>query len=267
MNLQQIDLIITKLIRQSRSYEWVINEFSMIDELKDLNLDLRLLEFMGISFNLNKDNTLTLKSRTKNFKEEIFCIVDIESTGGIKNGNILEIGAVKIQNFKEIDHFCSLIKVEEIPDKITELTGINIDMVKNAPALDIVLKQFRTFLKDSIFVAHNVRFDYSFISKALNNCNLGILLNRRICTIEFAQCCIDSPRYKLETLKEVLGIQNIHHRALNDALAAAEIFKYCLSKLPYHIKTTEELISFIRTSRSKTNNKSLQNSPKTKENG
>ncbi|MBK1973156.1 DNA polymerase III subunit epsilon, partial [Campylobacter sp. TTU-622] len=56
MNLQQIDLIINKLIKQSKSYEWVINEFSMIDELKHLNLDLKLLEFMGISFNLNKDN-------------------------------------------------------------------------------------------------------------------------------------------------------------------------------------------------------------------
>ncbi|MBK1974048.1 3'-5' exonuclease, partial [Campylobacter sp. TTU-622] len=208
---------------------------------------------------LNKDNTLTLNSRIRNFKEEIFCIVDIESTGGIKNGEILEIGAVKIQNFKEIDRFCSLIKVDEIPDKITELTGIDLDMVRSAPNLDIVLKQFRSFLKDSIFVAHNVRFDYSFISKALNNHNLGILLNRRICTIEFAQCCIESPKYKLEALKEILGIQNIHHRALNDALAAAEIFKYCLSKLPYHIKTTEDLINFIRTSRLKNKNLLIKN--------
>ncbi|MBF3317635.1 3'-5' exoribonuclease, partial [Leptospira borgpetersenii serovar Hardjo-bovis] len=123
--------------------------------------------------------------------------------------------------------------------------------VKNAPSLAKVLNDFRLFLKDSIFVAHNVRFDYSFISKSLNECGFGILLNRRVCTIEFAQCCIESPRYKLDVLKEFLGIENTHHRALDDALAAAEIFKYCLGKLPYHIKTTEELINFIKTSRIK----------------
>lgn len=62
-----------------------------------------------------------------------------------------------------------------------------------------------------------MRFDYSFISKALNECGFGILLNRRICTIEFAQCCIESPKYKLEVLKEFLGVENMHHRALDDA--------------------------------------------------
>ncbi|HEG6953339.1 TPA: DNA polymerase III subunit epsilon, partial [Campylobacter jejuni] len=45
--------------------------------------------------------------------------------------------------------------------------------------------------------------------------------------------------------------ENMHHRALDDALAAAEIFKYCLGKLPYHIKTTEELINFTKTARIK----------------
>ncbi|EKL3060908.1 3'-5' exonuclease [Campylobacter coli] len=251
MSLQQVDQIISILSKQSKPYEWVIKEFKKIEELKDYELDLETFELLGLGLTLDKNNIFTLQTRTKKIKEEIFCIVDIESTGGIKNGQILEIGAVKIKNLQEIDRFSSLVQVKEIPENITELTGINLDMVKDAPSLTKVLNDFRLFLKDSIFVAHNVRFDYGFISKALNECGFGILLNRRICTIEFAQCCIESPRYKLEVLKEFLGVENTHHRALDDALAAAEIFKYCLGKLPYHIKTTEELINFTKTARIK----------------
>lgn len=251
MSLQQIDQIISVLNKQSKPYDWVIQAFSKVEELKNFDLDLETFELLGLSLILNKDNTLTLKTRTTKIKEEIFCIVDIESTGGVSKGEILEIGAVKIQNSKELESFQSFIKVKEIPDNIKELTGISYDMVENAPTLAKVLNDFRLFLKDSIFVAHNVRFDYSFISKVLNECDFGILLNRRICTIEFAQCCIQSPRYKLGVLKEFLGIENVHHRALDDALAAAEIFKYCLGKLPHHIKTTEELIHFTKTARLK----------------
>lgn len=76
--------------------------------------------------------------------------MDIESTGGVSKGEILEIGAVKIQNYKEIGRFQSFVKVKEIPENITELTGITYEMVENAPSLTKVLSDFRLFLKDSI---------------------------------------------------------------------------------------------------------------------
>lgn len=252
MNLQEIDQILSILCKESKPYEWVMSEFSKIEELSAFDLDLETLELLGLGFNLDKDNILSLKTRTRALKDEVFCVVDIESTGGICKGEILEIGAVKFRANKQIETFNTLIKVKEIPKHITELTGINMDMVKNAPSLAKVLNEFRLFLRDSIFVAHNVRFDYSFISKALNECGFGILLNRRICTIEFAQCCIQASKYKLESLKEILNIQSPQHRALNDALAATEVLKYCLSRLPYHIKTTEQLINFTKTARNKT---------------
>lgn len=251
MSLEQVDKILATLSKQSKPYAWVMEEFSKVEELEHLDLDLELLELMGLGLNLSRDNFLSLKSRTKKIKDEIFCVVDIESTGGTNTGQILEIGAVKIQNGKELERFESFVKVKEIPENIITLTGISPDMVVNAPSISKVLSDFRLFLKDSVFIAHNVRFDYGFISKSLNECNFGILLNHKICTIEFAQCCIKSPRYKLDTLKEILGIENTHHRALNDALAAAEIFKYCLAKLPRHIQTTEELKYFVKTSKLK----------------
>ena len=216
MSLQQIDQILAKLVKESKPYPWVMKEFAKVEELKDYELDLEILELLGLSFHLHKDNVLSLKTRTNKIKEQVFCIVDIESTGGINSGQILEL-----------------------------------NMVKDAPNLTRVLEAFRLFLNDSVFVAHNVKFDYNFISKSLYECGFGILLNRKICTIDFAQCCIQSSHYKLDALKEILKIESIHHRALNDALAAAEIFKYCLSKLPPHIKTTEELIHFTKTAKLK----------------
>lgn len=150
MSLQQIDQIISILNKQSKPYDWVMQEFAKVEELKNFDLDLETFELLGLGLTLNKDNIFTLKTRTTKIKDEIFCIVDIESTGGVSKGEILEIGAVKIQNYKEIGRFQSFVKVKEIPENITELTGITYEMVENAPSLTKVLSDFRLFLKDSI---------------------------------------------------------------------------------------------------------------------
>ncbi|TXE83532.1 3'-5' exonuclease [Campylobacter peloridis] len=246
MSQQQIDDLIIKLSKENKPFPWVLKELAKIEELNHYDFDLYIFELLGLGVELDAQNCLCLKSKNTKIKDEIFCVVDIESTGGIKNGQILEIGAVKIQNFKEIDRFESFIKVESIPENITELTGINLDMVENAPSLKSVLNKFKLFLKDSVFVAHNVRFDYHFISKVMYENDFGVLLNRRLCTIDLAKKCIESPKYGLDTLKEFLCIESKHHRALNDALAASEILKYCLKKIPFYIKTTEELLHFSK---------------------
>lgn len=145
MSLQQIDQIISILNKQSKPYDWVMQEFAKVEELKNFDLDLETFELLGLGLTLNKDNIFTLKTRTTKIKDEIFCIVDIESTGGVSKGEILEIGAVKIKNLQEIDRFSSLVQVKEIPENITELTGINLDMVKDAPSLTKVLNDFRLF--------------------------------------------------------------------------------------------------------------------------
>ncbi|MCX2682859.1 3'-5' exonuclease [Campylobacter sp. MIT 21-1685] len=247
MSLQEVEEIIAVLSKQSKPYEWVVNEFSKIDEFAHLDIDLEILRLMGLSLELHNNNMVFLKNRIRKIKEEVFCIVDIETTGGKTNGKLLELGAVKIKNFQELDRFDTLVKVKDIPENIIELTGISLNMVQNAPSLAKVLHDFRFFLQDSIFVAHNAQFDFNFLSKAMNECGFGILLNRSVCTINFARLCIESQYYGLETLKEYLGIKSIHHRALSDALATTEIFKYCLEKLPSHIKTTQELLEFTQS--------------------
>ncbi len=149
-----------------------------------------------------------------------------------------------MQNGKEIAKFESLVRANFVPENISELTGISTAMLENAPHLPAVLNEFRLFLKDSIFVAHNVGFDYGFISASLNKCGFGVLLNQRLCTINLARRLLTSTKYSLAALKELLDIQTPHHRALADARAAAIILKHCISKLPFYIKSTQELLNF-----------------------
>lgn len=77
-----------------------------------------------------------------------------------------------------------------------------------------------------------------------------MLLNRRICTIDLARRTIPSQKYGLGTLKELLGINNAHHRALNDAIAASEIFKECIKRVPWSVQSVEDLIVFSKTAKS-----------------
>ena len=186
----------------------------------------------------------------KDIKDEIFCITDIETNGGIKEGQIIEIGAVKLKNGLIIDKFKSFIKADFIPEEISDLTGIVVSDLDNAPNLATVLEKFKLFLGTSVFVAHNVKFDYDFISKSLEKLDYGVLLNRRICTIELARRTIPSAKYGLGSLKELLGIHNAHHRALNDAISAAIIFKVSLERLPWTVQTVEDLIHFSKTAKS-----------------
>lgn len=94
-------------------------------------------------------------------------------------------------------------------------------MRRKTPNLTRVLEALG-FLNDSVFVAHNVKFDYNFISKSLYECGFGILLNRklhdRFRTMLHPKLTLQTRRFKRN-----LKIESIHHRALNDALAAAEI--------------------------------------------
>ena len=99
-------------------------------------------------------------------------------------------------------------------------------------------------------MAHNVKFDYGFIDASLQKCGFGMLLNRRLCTVELARRTIEAQRYGLGSLKELLGVQNIHHRAFSDAVSCFEIFKFALKRLPWSVQSTEDLILFSKTAKS-----------------
>ena len=214
-----------------------------------------LLKFQGLPLVLI-DDKVYLKTALTPYEDDVYTIVDLEvNNSRPKEGQAIEIGAVKIKNGKIIDEFSSLIYADEVPKYVTKVTGINQDMLKNQKSQKEILKKFRLFLGDSIFVAHAADFDFFFLAKQFEKENLGKLLNRHLCTIKLAEKTIDASRYGLKYLKEELNLPNeIDHRALGDARTTARVFLKSLKNLPEDIITTEDLISFAAPKKKKSNN-------------
>jgi DNA polymerase III subunit epsilon len=158
--------------------------------------------------------------------EQDYVVVDIETTGGWASGDrITEIGAVKIRNHEVIAEWHSLLNPQRaIPANIVRLTGITNDMVRNAPLFAEIADSFLEFMGDSIFVAHNVNFDYGFIAYEFER------LERRFRFPKLCTCAGMRRRYpghasySLGNLCEAYDIEvERHHRALCDARAASHL--------------------------------------------
>lgn len=213
----------------------------------EFETELEILKSSGFSLE-EKNELFFLKTTQTLWKDEIFCFVDIETTGSKpKESSIIEIGAIKYQHGKIIDKFKSFVYTKEVPEKITELTGIDSQKTMNSPCIEDVLIDFKIFLDESVFVAHNVNFDYSFISYHMNQIGLNEILNPKLCTIDLAHKTILSPRYSLAFLNEFLGINTpISHRAYEDALTSLKVFEISLHSLPFWVNTTQDLIDFSK---------------------
>lgn len=179
-----------------------------------------------------------------------FCIMDIETNGSkpARGDTIIELGAVMYQDGHIIDTFESFVQCDKIPPTIQELTGISLEDTKDAPSLKEVMYQFKSFLGDAVFVAHDVRFDYKFTSAMMERVGLEPLANRKLCTFELAQRTLKFDRYGLKYLNELMDLHQDadHHRALSDAITALELLKKSLKKLPKKILTVEDLIRFSK---------------------
>ena len=214
----------------------------------DLTYSLELWRSQGLNI-MKHFNNYYFATKFTDIKDETFCIVDIETNGSnIDKHQIIEIAALKIKNMQIIDKFDSFVKCHEINENITQITGISVEDTKEAPHLKKVMYDFRLFLGDSIFVAHDVKFDYKFISLSMQKIGLPALLNRTLCSISLAERTIESYRYALSYLNKLLNLHPDakHHRAMCDVLTTYELFKLCLSKLDENIKSVEDLIRFAK---------------------
>jgi DNA polymerase-3 subunit epsilon len=155
-----------------------------------------------------------------------YVVVDVETTGGKQpQHRITEIGAVKIVNGEVVDTWTSLINPERHISKfITKLTGISNSMVKDAPLFCEVADKFSEFIQGSIFVAHNVNFDYGFIKQEYQRIERKFNMPK-LCTVRETRKYFPGLRsYSLANLCENFDISlTNHHRALCDAQAAAQI--------------------------------------------
>jgi len=159
--------------------------------------------------------------------DDIFVVFDIETTGfSSQNDRIIEIGAVKVKNGEIIDEFSVFVNPQkDIPLEITELTGIDNYMVKDAKTIDIVIKEFYDFVDGSILVAHNAAFDTSFIKKNYldNDLEFNYPIMDTIPLCKYLYPALN--KYKLNVICKYLGITLLnHHRAVDDAKATAMVF-------------------------------------------
>ncbi|HZK57232.1 MAG TPA: PolC-type DNA polymerase III [Clostridia bacterium] len=165
-------------------------------------------------------------SSTYQFDEE-FVVFDIETTGlSSKNDKITEIGAVKIKNGRITGSYSSLINPEiEIPAKITKLTGITDDMVRDKPTVETVLPEFLKFIGDRPVVAHNAGFDVAFIRENMKRID-GIFTNTIIDTLNLSRALLPNlKRHRLNIVAKELKVPLLeHHRAVDDSRATAKIF-------------------------------------------
>jgi len=162
-----------------------------------------------------------------------FAIVDIETTGGNAfKDRITEIAIYLHDGNKIIDEFSTLINPEcSIPPFITRLTGINDEMVENAPKFYEVARQIVQITDGAVFVAHNAPFDYGFIRESYKS--LGFNYTRdHLCTVRLSRKIIPGFRsYSLGNLCNNLNIviEN-RHRAKGDALATVKLFELLIQK-------------------------------------
>lgn len=155
-----------------------------------------------------------------------YVVVDVETTGGNHSSHrVTEVGMVKVQHGRVIDTWQSLINPQRhIPRRITDLTGIDDDMVRTAPVFAEVAADIDEFLSGTVFVAHNVNFDYGFMKREFERSGMSLRLPK-LCTVRLArQYFAGLPSYSLGRLCASLDIRlTQHHRALADAQAAAEV--------------------------------------------
>lgn len=245
--------LLQKLSQDSMSIESLDRFFRDVSgsgECLDIATQLEILKLYDFPFRQN-GNTIELSTATLDLQEAVFCFVDIETTGAkIEKHDIIEIGAVKYQNGKVIDWFESFVFAPYVPEEITKLTGIRTKDLSNAPQPQEILTQFRDFLRDSVFVAHNVSFDYNFLNQAFLRYGIVPMLLPKLCTIDLARKTILSPRYALGFLNAFLGINTpASHRAYADALTALEVFKIAMMHIPNEIQSIQNLLDFSKKGR------------------
>jgi len=163
----------------------------------------------------------------------LYAIIDIETTGqSAANGKITEIAIFIHDGFEIIDSFSSLINPEcYIPGFITNLTGIDNEMVGNAPKFYEVARKIVEITQDKIFVAHNVSFDYKFIQEEFKR--LGYDYQRKtMCTVRMCRKFLPGHKsYSLGKICDELDISiNGSHRAAGDALATTKLFEIILAR-------------------------------------
>lgn len=176
-----------------------------------------------------------------------FIVFDIETTGlSVLQERITEIGAVRMVNGEIRESFSTFANPQKhIPEKITELTGIDDSMVQDAPSEEEAVRRFIDFCgENAVLVAHNASFDTSFIKAACERNGLSYTFSH-IDTLALSRSMFPQlSKHKLDAIAKHLKLGDFnHHRACDDAAMLAKIFQVMLKRLEeeYKISNTADI--------------------------
>ncbi len=239
-NMSQMDAVTSAGDLVNRAYQWghkavAITDHGVAQAFPDamkaadkINKDEEKIKVIyGVEAYFMDDLVESVKGDADTGFDGTFICFDIETTGlSAARDKITEIGAVKVENGIITDKFSTFVNPEmPIPQKITQLTGITDEMVKDAPSQSEAVSAFLEFAGDNVLVAHNAPFDTSFIAKACED--MGKEYNyTSIDTVAISRAILtDIKNCKLDTVAKFLRLGEFnHHRATDDAEMLAKIF-------------------------------------------
>lgn len=258
-NMSQMDAVTSAGDLVNRAYQWghkavAITDHGVAQAFPDamkaadkINKDEEKIKIIyGVEAYFMDDLVESVKGDADTGFDGTFICFDIETTGlSAARDKITEIGAVKVENGVITDTFSTFANPEmPIPQKITQLTGITDDMVKDAPSQSEAVGAFLEFAGDNVLVAHNAPFDTSFIAKVCED--MGREYNyTSIDTVAISRTILtDIKNCKLDTVAKFLRLGDFnHHRATDDAEMLARIFINLCQRLTddYGITKTNDI--------------------------
>lgn len=189
----------------------------------------------GMEANLVDDGVpIAYEEQDRDLESDTYVVFDVETTGlSAVYDKIIELAAVKVKGGEIIDRFERFANPHQPLSQTTiDLTGITDDMVKDAPEIGDVLRDFHEWMVNDILVAHNASFDMGFLNAGFQRIDLGKSQNPVIDTLELARLLVpELKNHRLNTLCKKFDIElTQHHRAIYDAEATGYLLWKLLKK-------------------------------------
>ncbi len=245
--MSQMDAVTSATDLIKRAMKWGMKSIAITDHgvvqsfpeayhlVGDDNPDIKVI--YGVEAYLAPDNTKSIYNGKGQDIDTTYCVLDLETTGfSATNDRITEIGIMKVKNKEVIDEFSCFVNPERhIPERVTEVTNITDDMVKDAETIETIFPKMLEFLgddKETVIVAHNANFDVGFLKQ--NAKRLGYDFNYTyLDTLSLAKDLFPNyKKYKLGKIAENLGIKvEVAHRALDDVDTTVKVFNVMIDML------------------------------------